>query len=160
MNFGRSAGREEHLGSATPDERLRTFIETRDAGFGPISPEPIEKRVADFRRELELVAIRSVLVSVDGQPAGVGTLMGKGPVVELGGVTTAPAFRGQGVARCVSQSLAALHLSNPAAQAVWLTAGSDLAQRVHDRIGFRMLGWQSSYIDRAWLAAQPPNSAE
>ena len=148
----------ERLTPSSPDDLLRQFVAARDAGFGPLSAEPIEAQVAGLRREIEAGTSRPVLARMDGQAAGVGTLMGRGTVCELGGVATVPDFRGRGVARSVSQSLAALQLADERANAVWLTAGSDVAQRVYERIGFRLLGWQSTYVDQAWLDAQPASS--
>lgn len=76
---------------------------------------------------------------VGGEPVAraAGTLVGD--VAELTGVATLPALRGRGLGSAVTHQLAAAAFSQ-GARLVFLSAHSDAALRVYERLGFRRIG--------------------
>ena len=142
--------RVERLQADTSDETIATFLSVREAAFGPLSPSSIAEQIAEQRREWSRGVARSVLAYNGDDAAGVATLIGCGAVSELVGVGTAPAHRGRGIARAATAALVTDHFQSREALAVWLTAGNDTARDIYARIGFRFIGWQSTYVDKDW----------
>lgn len=70
-----------------------------------------------------------------------GVTVGAGPIVELAGVGTRPAYRRRGFASMVSSRLCAEHFAK-GGQWVWLSAGDDAAKAVYSALGFEEIGTQ------------------
>jgi GNAT superfamily N-acetyltransferase len=140
----------ERLRTDVDDAALSEFLAMRDRGFGMSRPtQPTADQVREFREELADGRLRSVRAWIDDTLAGAGSLTKGQDVAELVGVVTDEPFRGRGVARAVSQFLVDWHLDE-GGTAVWLSAGTDIARRVYERIGFREIASQLNYIDAAW----------
>ena len=104
-------------------------------GAGGVS---IESEAAALRRDLKKGRIRCAFVRCRGEVVTTATLVGIGHSVELAGVGTIPSARGQGYASCVSDALIRSHFER--GNLVWLSAGSDRAEEIYRRLGFKRIG--------------------
>jgi ribosomal protein S18 acetylase RimI-like enzyme len=136
----------ELIDASASDALLTAILEVRNRSFaGESLPAPTAAEVEHLRQMIADQKLRQAVAYCDGRLAGIGSLMAGGPVSELVGVATDPAFRRRGIASAVSRSLVADHLAN-GGQAVWLSAADTVAEQVYARIGFRTLGVQLCYI--------------
>ncbi len=97
---------------------------------------------ADFRRQLAFAVGSSdcvaVVAEVGGEPAGVGVGTRNGTVGWLGPIFTAPARRGHGVGRGLTEAVA--RWLEEAGCATLLLAATDLGRPVYERLGFVAFG--------------------
>lgn len=136
----------ELIDASASDALLTAILDLRNRSFSTMSlPPPSAEEVEHLRRMIAGQRMRQVVVYCEGTLAGIGSVMAGGPVSELVGVATDPAFRRRGIASAVSRFLVRDHLTR-GGQAVWLSAADTVAEQVYAKIGFRTLGVQLCYI--------------
>ncbi len=91
-----------------------------------------------LRSRIRLGVLRCILARLDGVPAGAGSTLAAAGVAELAGIGTLARFRARGIGSAVTARLAA-DLFATGTGTAWLTAGSNAAGRVYERLGFRPL---------------------
>jgi ribosomal protein S18 acetylase RimI-like enzyme len=138
----------EELSGDASDQQLREYVLLRDRGFGmETNGAKLAEEVEQSRARLRERKIKTVCATMNGAMVGAGSLMlGGGETPELVGVITAEPYRRRGIARTISQHLVREHLQS-GGLAVWLTAADEIARRVYERIGFRVIGTQLNYIE-------------
>jgi len=113
---------------------VREVAHTAFPEIGPISDADVG-RVADEIRAGQRV---QVAVDIDGRPVAVGDHSAAMGVVEITGVATLPAYRRRGLGGLITATLAADAFAR-GCDVVYLTAASDDAARVYERVGFRRI---------------------
>jgi predicted GNAT family acetyltransferase len=111
--------------------------------FG-MEDEPADEHVARDAAAIRTGRMRRAVARIDGELAGVASLVGDALVGELCGVGTRHAYRRRGVALAVSTELMRQQLDRPEAL-VWLSAGDDAARRVYERLGFFEVAKEVTY---------------
>jgi GNAT superfamily N-acetyltransferase len=107
------------------------------------SPEGI----ARLRHEVEKNAGRThALAFIGEQPAGTGFITTMEGVSEITRVATLPALRRRGVAATLTSVMLKTHL-DPRARVAWLTAAGEPAQRLYEKLGFRLVGERLYYSE-------------
>jgi ribosomal protein S18 acetylase RimI-like enzyme len=114
---------------------------------GPQGPADLPARAAEGRPdqvafERERVRTGRTVMAValaGGLPVGVGSHQPVGPVSEIVGVATLPAYRRRGIAASLTAFLAA-DAGRRGVATVFLSAGDDDVARVYERVGFRRIG--------------------
>lgn len=101
------------------------------------------------RRRRNLVAAGNrhiLLASVDGEPAGSGSLGLYPPDgAKMNGGAVRPKFRGRGVYRAlVAARVEIARRAGVPGLAVW---GGDMSRPILERMGFRVVGWRRFYLD-------------
>ncbi|MCC6389747.1 MAG: GNAT family N-acetyltransferase [Bryobacterales bacterium] len=131
--------------SAGDTEAQRLFHIIQRQAFdaaGEASPEEL----AQIRHQIRHGFWRCFIASLDGLPAGVGTLVPFEMAAELAGVGTLPDARRRGVAATLSSSLVASHFEGGGGL-VWLTALTEAARAAYRTIGFADVGVQWNYME-------------
>jgi GNAT superfamily N-acetyltransferase len=115
---------------------IREGLDTNTAGFDlPIQPASAEE--AEGFRE-GLIRSRAFTAYLGSQPVGAGmfTPISDEGVTELVGITTLPPYRRRGIAAALTAHMTEQALAH-GARVVFLTAASEQAGRVYERVGFR-----------------------
>jgi ribosomal protein S18 acetylase RimI-like enzyme len=105
---------------------------------GALRGSPLAQRQAHAQRLLNApVPFRAFELRIDGQPAACGQMAAEAGMVGLYDVFTAPAFRGQGLARVLCSQLLA-HAVGDGTQNAYLQVEGDnhAARAVYHRLGF------------------------
>ena len=123
------------LGPDVPEGLLAAYL----AGVAGPGAKPIAAdETAGLRRALAGGRVRAVAAMMGGRPVAGAALIGTGATLELGGVWTAPAERGRGLALAACRRL----LTDPPSTApplVWLAA-APRARTLYARLGFTDIG--------------------
>ena len=128
------------------DALLTAILDLRNRSFASEAlPAPTAAEVAQLRQMIVDQKLRQAVAYCEGTLAGIGSMMAGGPVSELVGVATDPAFRRRGIASAMSRFLVVDHLAR-GGEAVWLSAADTVAEQIYAKIGFRTLGVQLCYI--------------
>lgn len=147
------------LGKDSPGDDLRAFLSIQNSGFEE-NPSPVtSEQIASLRERLEHVQTLRALATLDGQPAGVGSLSIIGSTAELAGIATHPNARRRGVATTLCSFLTRAHLSR-GGQVAWLSAGNDEAQSVYGSIGFQVIDRRLNYLDNTAAALDSSKSSD
>jgi len=139
-----------NLVAAGDRQQHRLFCMLQSQGFS-MEREPSEEELHQIRIQIENGFWQCVIAELNGEPAGVGSLVPWGPVTELAGVATLPDLRRCGVASALSAFLVESHFAG-GGDLVWLTAATEEARAVYRNIGFEDVGVQWSY----WEPASEP----
>lgn len=132
----------------SPADDVRDYIIAQRQGFNPQDlTVPSHFDIVQSRLDFLVSGWQAFLGRVDGEPAGVATFSRPiGGVTEIAGIATREAFRRRGIA-----SMLTWHATHTAfAQGVetaCLTAGSEAAGRVYERLGFRSFSTMLAYVD-------------
>ncbi len=87
-----------------------------------------------------------LLATVDGEPAGTGSLSVFADGAIINGGSVRPKFRGQGVYRAlVAARLDIARRADVCGLAVW---GGDMSAPILARLGFEKVGWRRFYVDK------------
>lgn len=119
--------------------------------FGAESLGDDDNRVAAReRRRRNLVATGNrylLLASVDGEPAGSGSLGLYPPGgAKMNGGAVRPKFRGRGIYRAlVAARVEIARRAGVPGLSVW---GGDMSRPILERLGFQVVGWRRFYLDR------------
>lgn len=135
------------LGPSDPDWLLSAFsrIFTEVLLAKPYAESP--EGIARLRHEVEKSGGRSHAVALIGdQPAGTGFITTMDGVSEITRVATLPALRRRGVAASLTSFMLEAHLG-PEARLAWLTAAGEPAQRLYEKLGFRLTGERLYYTE-------------
>jgi predicted GNAT family acetyltransferase len=129
-----------HLRADDSDSLLTAALDAAGRAFGePAIAAPGE--VEALRERLASGTVRAaVLVEADRLVAGA-SLLGAGPVTELGGVWTAADRRRRGLARSLCAALLESHFA-AGGELAWLTAGGAGSEPLYRRLGFARTGTQ------------------
>jgi GNAT superfamily N-acetyltransferase len=100
---------------------------------------PVGAALAELRTDLAAGTIARALVTGPRGPVAAGSVQRVGDVVELVGIGTVAAARGQGLGGAVTALLAGA-ARDAGAEVVFLAAGDAAATRVYERVGFRRVG--------------------
>jgi GNAT superfamily N-acetyltransferase len=115
-------------------DETREGWETNARGFGEAG-EASEQEIRAFRAGL--VSSRAFTLRSDGRPVAAGMFEAiRGGVTELAGITTLPHYRRQGFAGYLTAAMAQSAIDH-GATLVFLSAVSEEAGRVYERVGFR-----------------------
>lgn len=133
------------VAAADTDATLAEFLRTGKRSFGDDATQIDANEINELRRGLTESRYRCLAGRIDGQMAGVGTMVVLSD--ELVGVGTLPEYRRRGVAATISSALVADHFAR-GAELVWLSAGDAAAHDVYAKIGFADAGVQLNYMDR------------
>lgn len=120
------------------DEDLRAVLRVSHTAIpelGEVTDAEL-RRVASEIRDGQRV---QVAVDVDGAPVAVGDHSPAGGVTEIAGIATLEAHRRRGLGGLVTATLAAEALER-GCDVVYLTAASNAAARVYERLGFGRIG--------------------
>jgi ribosomal protein S18 acetylase RimI-like enzyme len=139
----------ERVTAEATDGYLRLLVEVGQLAFGEWGSQDPAEAVAGRREMLAQGLGTQARASIEGRVVGVATLMHGGPVSEIVGVGTHPDFRRRGVATALTRFLCDLHFDQ-GGEVAWLSAADEAARRVYAKVGFRDVGVQAHYIDRAW----------
>lgn len=130
---------------------LATFFAGAFEAFAePLAPATCEAEVARLAAGLRGGTIRAAAVLADGRPVSGASLIGVGPVAELAGVWTSPAWRRRGLAAAACASLLA-RLFAEGGELVWLSAVDAAAAALYRRLGFGTCGTQLNHVAPATL---------
>jgi ribosomal protein S18 acetylase RimI-like enzyme len=110
-----------------------------EAFKAPPSGPPVGAAFAELRADLSAGAIARALVTGPRGAVAAGSAQRVGDVVELVGIGTVAAARGQGLGGAVT-ALLARAARDAGAEVVFLAAGDEAATRVYERVGFRRVG--------------------
>jgi ribosomal protein S18 acetylase RimI-like enzyme len=125
---------------------LAKFHAVQQRSFGGGEAAATDAEIAQLQHQIANGFWRCAVAEIEGELAGVGTLVLTNTVAELAGVGTLPEFRRRGVAAALSSYLVARQFEW-GGELVWLSAADALAQTVYEKIGFRVLGEQLHYIE-------------
>ncbi len=129
----------EPLDAGSPDDLMDCFLVVQHEAFEPEKPhEPTPGEREQLRSRILLGALRCILARLDGTPAGAGSTLPAGGVAEVAGIGTRTRLRARGIGSAVTARLVA-DLFATGTDMAWLTAGSNAAGRVYERLGFRPL---------------------
>jgi ribosomal protein S18 acetylase RimI-like enzyme len=114
---------------------------------GPQGPEELpaataargEDEVAFERERLRAGLVVTAVAYAGGAPVGAGSHQPVGPVSEVVGIGTLPAYRHRGIGAALTAYLTADALGR-GARTVFLSAGDARIARVYERVGFRRIG--------------------
>lgn len=121
-------------------EAEHTVRSVAAAAFGAARPgRPDGDDIVRLRDDLAAGLLARALVTGPDGPVAAGAAQRAGDVVELVGIATLPAARGQGLAGAVTSALAAAARA-AGADVVFLSAVDDRAARVYERVAFRRIG--------------------
>jgi ribosomal protein S18 acetylase RimI-like enzyme len=127
------------------DALLLEFLQTVRRGFGDINLGELRPdEITELRESLVRGFYRCALGRIEGVAAGVATFSVGNE--ELVGVATVSEYRRRGVAAMLSSFLIKHHFMHGGALA-WLSAGSQIARQVYEKVGFKLVGDQLNYID-------------
>lgn len=108
--------------------------------FGAPPPSaPTEAELAVLRTDLAEGRLAKALITGPNGPVAAGSAQRAGDVVEVAGIGTATAERRRGLGGAVTALLGAA-ARDAGAELVFLSAGSEAATRVYERVGFRRVG--------------------
>lgn len=127
-------------------EKLAKFHAAQQRSFGGDETAATDAEIAQLQHQIANGFWRCAVAEIDGAVAGIGTLVLTGNSAELAGVGTVPEYRRQGVAAALSSFLMARQFEL-GGELVWLSAGDAIAQKVYEKIGFRVVGEQLHYIE-------------
>ena len=119
-------------------------IQNQSFGGEPQAPSPDE--IENLRGQLRTRALCYALATLDGVPAGAGSIAPIDGVAELGGIATSPALRRRGVAASLTSFLTA-QLFDEGGKLAWLSAGDAAARAVYERVGFAVMDTRLNYIE-------------
>jgi GNAT superfamily N-acetyltransferase len=129
----------EPLDAGSPDELVNLFLDVQHGSFEPGKTRGLSAGDCEQQRlRMRLGAIRCILARLDAVPAGAGSSLPAAGVAEVAGIGTLPRFRSRGIGSAITARLAA-DLFATGTDTAWLTAGSVLAARIYQRLGFRPL---------------------
>jgi GNAT superfamily N-acetyltransferase len=129
----------EPLDAGSPDGLVDLFLGVQHGSFEPgKTRESSAGEREQLRSRIRLGVLRCILARLDGVPAGAGSTLPAAGVAEVAGIGTLPRFRARGIGSSVTARLAA-DLFATGTETAWLTAGSVLAARIYQRLGFRPL---------------------
>jgi len=113
--------------------------------------------------------VRAMRATLDGRLAGT-AWMAVGPTLPelgvIGGVATSPEFRGLGIATALVGHLCRTFDAD-GGRFLWLATASDVARRIYERLGFRLVAgqlmcraapgcaWEAGYRERLPVRARP-----
>lgn len=113
---------------------------TAAIAFGAPPPSaPTESDLATLRADLAAGTIAKALIVGPNGAAAAGSAQRAGDVVEVAGIGTAMKERRMGLGGAVTSLLAGA-ARDAGADLVFLSAGSEAATRVYERVGFRRVG--------------------
>jgi ribosomal protein S18 acetylase RimI-like enzyme len=145
------------LDATTPPEELEIFLAQAAAAFGEPALAPAPGELDRFARGLRQGSIAAATVPApDGTPLSGASLIRSGPVAELAGVWTMPAWRRRGLARAICALLLARFFGT-GGEVAWLSAGDAASEALYRSLGFVLCGTQLNY---ARLPAAPTRAAE
>lgn len=130
------------LGPADADlgAAVHALNTTAATAFGAPPPSaPTESDLATLRADLVAGNLAKALIVGPDGPAAAGSAQRAGDVVEVAGIGTAQKERRMGLGGAVTSLLAGAARS-AGADLVFLSAGSEAATRVYERVGFRRVG--------------------
>jgi len=133
--------------------RFLECVEASRLAFGPMPGNVAAVDEADaYRRDVGAGRLRLCAARNGRQVVSVASLVGVGDTVELAGVATVPSFRRRGAAKSVSAEMVR-GFFQAGGRLVWLTAGSEEAERVYRSLGFVRVGvTQLNYEDTTGLS--------
>ena len=125
---------------------FRAAVAANDEAFG--NETHADARTLEQRRRNFVAAGNKylLLASVDGEPAGSGSLTVDGPEgAAMNGGAVRPKFRGRGIYRAlVAARLQIARDLGAAGLAVW---GGPMSAPILERLGFTKVGWRRFYLD-------------
>jgi ribosomal protein S18 acetylase RimI-like enzyme len=105
------------------------------------------ERLARLRNEVQTCGGRShALASIGGLAAGTGFIGTIDDVSEITRVATVPDARRRGVAATLTSVMLERHLGAES-RVAWLTASGTPAQRLYEKLGFRLVGERLYYSE-------------
>jgi GNAT superfamily N-acetyltransferase len=124
---------------------LQELLSILHQAFGVTSASVTVEEAAQYRQRY--AGLQMFTAQLEGRSVGGASLtQAYEGLVELGGVGTVAAFRGQGVAAAVCARAVETAFAQ-GINLVFLTAGDERAGRVYARVGFQYAGTGLSYID-------------
>lgn len=135
------------LHPSDPDELLSAYsrIFTEVLLERPFTETP--SGVARLHSEVENADGKShALALIEGRPVGTGFISTVEGVSEIARVATIPAARHRGVAATLTSSMLQCHF-DAGANVSWLTASGLPAQRLYEKLGFRLVGERLYYTE-------------
>lgn len=133
------------LTPSSSNGRLLGHLACMDSCAPPAAEIATEDRIEKLRDELAKPNTRTI-VFLDGiNVVGTASLLIGGRVAELIRVVTLPSHQKHGIAKALSNRLVNEFLAE-GGSAVWLSAATDVARKVYEKVGFRHLGDQLNYI--------------
>jgi ribosomal protein S18 acetylase RimI-like enzyme len=133
------------LRAADPDTDLAAFQTIWSESLDDGSWVPTPDALAAFRAELDQPQHSAALASLGGRAVGTGFVASHGEGCEILRVATIPVARRRGVGATVSSSLVQTGFDGGATLA-WLTAANAGAQALYERIGFRHVGDELTFV--------------
>lgn len=130
------------LGPADADlgAAVHALNATAATAFGAPPPSaPTESELATLRADLAAGTLAKALIVGPAGPAAAGSAQRAGDVVEVAGIGTAMRERRMGLGGAVTAMLAGA-ARRAGSDLVFLSAGSEAATRVYERVGFRRVG--------------------
>jgi GNAT superfamily N-acetyltransferase len=126
-------------------EEICEGLDTNAAGFDLLIQPASAEEAEGFRQGL--IRSRAFTAHLGSQPVGAGmfTTISEEGVTELVGITTLAPFRRRGIAATLTAYMTAAALAH-GAKMVFLTAASELAGRVYERVGFRFEATKVVYM--------------
>jgi predicted GNAT family acetyltransferase len=135
---------------AADDPALPATVAVVEVGFGTPGTAPgaagVAERDAAIAAGRDAVAFRQGLIrdghlvvvaaETDEGPVAGGAAVPRGPVAELTGIATLPAWRGRGVGALVTAALTQAAAA-VGVRTVFLSAGDEDVAQVYERVGFR-----------------------
>jgi ribosomal protein S18 acetylase RimI-like enzyme len=158
-----SARQVVHLDGSAADDVLERYLDAAHAAFEqPLAPAARRREVALLASALTLGHCRiSVIVNRAGEILAGAGLIGitllpiRGgepvPIAELAAVWTAAAQRGRGLASLVAAAMVDRFAASGGI--AWLGAEGERSAALYGRLGFRAIGHQQNFCDRALEAA-------
>lgn len=138
----RSAAR--RLTPADPPDAIGAFLSGAASVFGQRAGLLAAGEIDRFAEGLERGSLAAAWVRRGHQPVAGASLIGCGPVAELAGVWTLPAFRRQGHARACCRLLLEDFFAR-GGELVWLSVHEPAAGALYAGLGFRACGTQLNF---------------
>jgi ribosomal protein S18 acetylase RimI-like enzyme len=126
---------------------LETFLAVQNEVFAHgaryVSAADVERLAWQLREGWRF----GVLGAVEGTPVGTAELTPTGQIGEIVGVATLENHRRRGVAATLCSHLVGEYFGR-GGETAWLSAADDVARKVYEKIGFRVVGALRNYTDR------------
>jgi GNAT superfamily N-acetyltransferase len=117
---------------------LRENIDLNARGFDPAAPPVSDEEAGAFGRGMG--AAMAFTARLSGQGAGAGMhLAPHASVTELVGIATLEPMRGRGIGAALTATITK-HAFDRGVTVAFLITGNPTAQRVYERVGFRVIG--------------------
>jgi ribosomal protein S18 acetylase RimI-like enzyme len=133
------------LSADSPLEAIREGLDTNSSGFDLLIQPASTEEAEEFRKGL--IRSRAFTAYLGSQPAAAGmfTPISDEGVTELVGITTLAPFRRRGIATLLTAYMTEQAMAH-GAKTVFLTAASEQAGRVYERVGFRIEATKAVYM--------------